>query len=363
MGTYHVRQSRRHMNTTFALIVCDASDRVSAASIVLDEAHALIARLERELSEFIDGSPVSRLNQAAPGKRIEAPLSLLELLETSHQLREITEGTFDPTVKSVRRYAKTERAFCWDRETGMAWRNCAQAHLSFGAIGKGYALDRVRDILVREGFEDFCLSAGGSSLLFSGEAGDNEPWRWGWSWNRRENGEPLGIPFQHCSRRPIALGVSGIDEQGFHLLDPRTGRPAAETVSAVVGHIRATDADALSTALFVGGFDHGLRTMDKLMDPPALAVVEKDGLPRWNGLFQKLWGAPATLVLLAFVCASSLAEDAIDLSQLGVQDFTPYTFERNPLWILLPLLSLALVALHLYKPRRKRTRPVIREVE
>lgn len=50
----------------------------------------------------------------------------------------------------------------------------------------------------------------------------------------------------------------------------------------------------------------------------------------------------------------TLAEEAVDLSALGMSDFSPYLVEREPLWILLPLAVLALVFVHLIKPNRRK---------
>jgi len=43
----------------------------------------------------------------------------------------------------------------------------------------------------------------------------------------------------------------------------------------------------------------------------------------------------------------AVAEEAIDLTQLGFDDFTPYVVERNFLWVLLPVLMIGIVLVHL----------------
>ena len=56
--------------------------------------------------------------------------------------------------------------------------------------------------------------------------------------------------------------------------------------------------------------------------------------------------------------------ETVDLSALGTSDFNPYIFDRDPIWILLPLVSLLLVFLHLkeYHPLGKVTTRVIQDV-
>src|SRR6185436_9143148 len=64
----------------------------------------------------------------------------------------------------------------------------------------------------------------------------------------------LGDPaFARVRLTNEALGTSGAQYQGAHILDPRTGRPAAGVRSATAIAPTATEADALSTAFYVMG--------------------------------------------------------------------------------------------------------------
>src|SRR4051794_33398346 len=94
----HVTLEQNHIATTFTLRVSCGEDRAGAAERALEEAHAIIARLESELSEFLPESPVFKLNHAPPGARIAMPPSALELLSRSESLRKATEGAFDCTA-------------------------------------------------------------------------------------------------------------------------------------------------------------------------------------------------------------------------------------------------------------------------
>jgi thiamine biosynthesis lipoprotein len=121
--------------------------------------------------------------------------------------------------------------------------------LSFGAVGKGWALDRVAASLRVKGVRRALLTAGGSSHRGWG----GEPWELA----LRPGGEEVGL----LCIRDAALGTSGAGEQGFevegrrfgHVLDPRTGWPAEGVRSASVVATEAAVADALSTAFLVGG--------------------------------------------------------------------------------------------------------------
>jgi thiamine biosynthesis lipoprotein len=395
----HVRHQRNHMATSFDLRVSCAPERRREAEVALDRAHDLVARLEDELTEFRATSPIQRLNRSPVGKRVPLSAAGIELLERSERPRAVSGGAFDCCAKGTGRVA-------WDRAAREAWRLDERAHVGFGAIGKGYALDQVRALLERSGFHDFLLSGGGSSILLSGFSGPGEPWSWAWSWSKKGASEARGIEFAHRSGLAVAIGVSGVEEQGRHVLDPRVenrndprvenrndprvgrgndprgaGTKAAGALSALVAHPSATDADALSTALFVAGWEESLARFGSLAVPPAMAFLGNDRVPAWNGTFQELWGPvmrdaenvkqdrPSALSLIgqvtssvafAGVFAAALAlsstagaDETVDLGDMGANAFTPYTFERNRWWILLPVFALSLVLVHLRKINRR----------
>jgi len=264
------------MNTLFDLRVRCEERRAGAARDTLRDIHAGIRTLEEELSEFLPASPVARLNTASPGERVAAPPVLWELFQMAERLRETTGGAFDATAKGT-------GAISADFPTRTLWRESPGARLGFGAIGKGFAIDRVRERVERDGFEHYLLNAGGSSLALRGSAGDG-PWRWAWSW---EKGARSGVSFVHDSQQAVAIGVSGDEEQPGHI---RRARPAGLR-SALVALAGAAEADALSTALFAAGWEDA----SPFLRETASAGIGHDGFPVWNGLFQKYWGGVPTL--------------------------------------------------------------------
>jgi thiamine biosynthesis lipoprotein len=262
------------MNCTFRFIAHCEKGRLAAAKQLLREAHALVTRLEKSLTEFQETSPVSKLNRALVNERISAPTELIELLNLSRLAEEVTGHAFQMLSKSVDDNPGIE----WDEDS--VWKLTSGTHLGFGAIGKGFALDKVRTLLFQEGFSDFYLTAGGSSLILEGFAGQNEPWTFGWSWD-----SVTGIPLAHRSGKTIAIGVSGLHEKGLHIRDTLKQRAARSALSALVATSSAALADAYSTALFVLGSEGFAKIPDA-----ALGLIDEDGIPHWNSAFRNLWG-------------------------------------------------------------------------
>ncbi len=393
----HVRLAQNHMATTFKLTIsCERSDAHRADSVLMD-CHALIDKIETELSEYIPTSPIYRLNHSEPGTSVPISMTVFEVLERSEALRKLSAGAFSCTAKSVNvQSGQSTELIKWTRES--VQRTDPGVHVGFGAIGKGYALDQVRKLIEQNGFTDFLLDGGGSSMFFSGFSAPGEPWDWAWSWERSEQGERLGLKFQHSTGRPIAIGVSGTEVKGNHILDPRSKGPEVEVPnklqSALVACTSATDADALSTALFVSGWEESMPNFAQLTQAPAMAAIDRQKVPYWNGVFQSIWGAVSTILIaisFSFLAMPTLippafaqdamqveqevtvssedngrspaaqrktaqesegeTEQAVDLSAMGLDSFNPYLVERDSRWVLLPIFTLLIILLHLKKDR------------
>jgi thiamine biosynthesis lipoprotein ApbE len=263
-----------HMNTTFRFMVHCERRRVHCAQETLRQAHAMVSRLESSLSEFLPGSPVYQLNHSPMDTPINALPELFEILNLGSVAEDFSGRAFNVLAKSEEENPKIS----WDENS--ITRRTPKAHLSFGAIGKGFALDKVRTLLFQEGFSDFFLSAGGSSLVLEGFASGGAPWTFGWSWDSE-----TGIPFSHCTGKTVAIGVSGLHEKGLHIVDPLQLAKARSALSALVATSSAALADAYSTALFVMGSEG----FQKIPDA-ALGLIDGDGVPHWNSAFQNLWG-------------------------------------------------------------------------
>jgi thiamine biosynthesis lipoprotein len=154
--------------------------------------------------------------------------------------------------------------------------------LNLGSIGKGYALDRMGQLLRRDGVRRALVSAGGSSVLATGGAGRG--------WTIDVTSPQLDRRIARLRLRDGALGTSGAGEQFFvadggdgtrygHLIDPRTGWPAHGVLSASVVTRDAETADALSTAFLVGGVELADRYCRNHTGVLALVTLDDETAP------------------------------------------------------------------------------------
>ncbi len=126
--------------------------------------------------------------------------------------------------------------------------------LDFGGIAKGYAVDQAIELLRTKGIRHAIVNAGGDLRAIGSNAGRS--WR-----VAIENplGGVVGILEIDTDEAVFTSGNYqrfGEDESGYryaHILDPRTGRPVVDVLSATVVMANGTRADAAATALVVAG--------------------------------------------------------------------------------------------------------------
>ena len=245
----------RAMGTTIELHV-EADDATAA----FDAAEAEFERLEQVMSRFRPDSELSRLNDAGS---LEVSSDLAEVVELALAARERTGGRFDPTVHDAVVGAGYDRTFdelppardgdarpapCLG-DVAVAGRRVSIApgfRLDLGGIGKGYAAERVAELLALAG--PSLVSAGGD-VAVRGVPAEG-------IWPVAVDDE-LTLGLEHGG-----LATSGTERRRWrvggavqhHLIDPRTGVPARTDLVRVTAIGRdAVDAEVLAKTLFLDG--------------------------------------------------------------------------------------------------------------
>lgn len=314
-----VTLARHAMATRFELLLHGGEEAAlrAAGEEALDE----VGRLADDLSYFCATSQVFRINQEAAKRPVRVAPWLFRLLQRARRLSEETDGTFDITVAPLMR--------CWGFYThegrvpepealararacvGMSLVELNEADLTvrftregvqvdLGSIGKGYAVERVGELLRESGVTSALLHGGTSTVLAIGAPPDADGWKIGIEQPASAAGEAsnpklqvpnpndagfleVSPPMATVLLRDESLSVSAVWGKSFttaektygHVIDPRTGQPTVGALLSAVVLPSATESDALSTMLLTlgpGGFDQVLR-----LRPGMRALVAGDG--------------------------------------------------------------------------------------
>jgi len=206
------------------------------------EAFRLCDRLEMELSRFVESSSINRLNHAKVGDEVRINAEAYLCLRQALRIAEATEGDFDIGFRS--RPAGTTYDppinLSEDRVSARVLRD--NPLLDLGGIGKGFAIDKMAELLAEWEIESALITGGWSSLLALG----NPPGESGW---------PVTVhnPQVSTHRLPSgwAISASGYSVQEEHVRDPETGAKANKYNRAWSFAQSAAVSDALSTVFLV----------------------------------------------------------------------------------------------------------------
>ena len=218
-----------------------AGEEQSYSAQAARAAFDLLDRLEGLLSRFRETSEIQAIAALAPGEQIRLAEPVFRCLEIAQAMEATTSGAFSVAAAARRTQSELPRWSLLEDEFAI---RCDSGRLEFdlGAIGTGFALDRMVQELADWDCSAFLLNAGGSSIL-AGQPPPNTP---GWSVGLGEDNAEPRFWLKECS-----LSGSGTAVKGDHILDPRTGEPVRVRARAWALASTAAESDALSTACMV----------------------------------------------------------------------------------------------------------------
>jgi thiamine biosynthesis lipoprotein len=225
------------MATQFQVRIADEDKKYAAQAA--QAAFALTDELESLLSRFRASSDISQIAQLAPGETLRVSEPVFACLKLAQKLELATRGAFSVAAAALQSQPAPPQ---WTLLNFLI--RCDRGKLEFdlGAIGKGFALDRMADVLREWSCPAFLLVAGGSSIL----AGSAPAGTAGWSCGLGDDNSPCRYWLQNAS-----LSGSGLAVKGKHILDPHTGQPARRQNRTWALCDTAAESDALSTACMV----------------------------------------------------------------------------------------------------------------
>lgn len=285
------------MGSRFEITVVAKDSTEANASI--DLAVGEITRIEKLISSWDANSETSEINRNAGIKPVKVDEELFNLIGRCVEISKLTEGAFDISFASMDKIWKFDGSMTempsedaikqsvskvgyhniiLDPENLTVFLKLEGMKIGFGAIGKGYAADKAKALLMEKGVSAGIINASGDMN----------------TWGRQPNGDFWKVAitnpidknkaFALLPLKDNAVVTSGNYEKYVtfngvrytHIIDPRTGYPATGIISATVFAPKAEIADALATSIFVMGKDVGIDFINQLPKIECI-VIDNDG--------------------------------------------------------------------------------------
>ena len=290
-----VKLAREAMATRFEIVL--HGDNPISLRAAGEEALDEIEWVEAQLSIYRTDSQINHVNQRAANEPVKLEPTIFQLVQHCAHLTELTQGAFDITLGPLIR--------CWgfmggsgelpspeaiasakalvgmhhvtlDEENFTVRFDQEGVMLDLGSVGKGYALERAKEILEENGVKSALIHGGTSTVTTIGIPPDQEAWKIAITrpnqaaGDEEKNEVPPTLTVGIAELRGNALSVSAVWGKSFqtenreygHVIDSRSGEPTTGAVQAAVTLASATDADAISTALLVDG-NKGIAWLDE----------------------------------------------------------------------------------------------------
>jgi thiamine biosynthesis lipoprotein len=295
--------------TDFALgTVCSVDLFEEGKEHIYDEIFSRIREIENLMSVNIASSDVSRINAAAGIESVQVQEDTFKVIERAVYFAELSGGAFDPSVGPL--------VSLWDingkphvpskEEINSVlplinWRNIkldAQLNsvyltqrgmaLDLGGIAKGYAADKTAEIIKFHNIKRAKIDLGGNIIMI-GKRNDNNLWRVGIQNPGENRGDIIGV--LHIPEKTVV--TSGAYERNFkkdgvvyhHILSVTDGYPVDNgLLSVTIIADVSMDADALSTAVFVLGYEKGLSFLNDYKEAQAVFVFNDKSVITTSGV-------------------------------------------------------------------------------
>ncbi|CAM3304434.1 FAD:protein FMN transferase [Aequorivita lipolytica] len=284
------------MGSRFEITVV-AKDSTEANDYI-DLAVGEITRIEKLISSWDSASQTSEINRSAGIKPVKVDEELYNLIGRSAEISKLTDGAFDISFASMDKIWKFDGSMTempseeaikqsvakvghqniiLDPENFTVFLKLEGMKIGFGGIGKGYAADKAKKLLMEKGVSAGIINAAGDMNTW-GKQPDGEFWKVAITNPMDKNKAFALLPL-----KDNAVVTSGNYEKYVtfngvrytHIINPRTGYPATGIISATVFAPKAEIADALATSIFVMGKDVGIDLINQLPKIECIVIDEK----------------------------------------------------------------------------------------
>lgn len=257
-----------------------------------------ISRIEKLISSWDINSQTYKINSQAGIKAVKVDLELFNLIKRSLLISRITDGAFDISYASMDKIWKFDGSMkhipspeqiknsvsrisysniILNEKEQSVFLKKKGMKIGFGAIGKGYAADKAKELLIKEGCKAGIINASGDLNV----------------WGKQANGDKWAIAITNPMNKKHAFAKLELDNRAIvtsgnyekfvlfngikysHIINPKTGYPTKGIISVSILAPKAELADALATSIFVMGIEVGLNMINQLQNIDCIIIDNK----------------------------------------------------------------------------------------
>lgn len=274
------------------------ANEAAEAEALIDTAIAEITRIENLISEWRAETQVSIVNKNAGIVPVKVDKELFDLTERGLYFSRITDGAFDISFAAMDRIWKFDgsmtqmpspeaikksvqkvgyKNIILDKERSTIFLAKEGMKIGFGSIGKGYAADKTREYMIAKGVKAGIINASGDMN----------------TWGTQPDGKNWTVAITNPMNKDKAFAVFPLKESAVvtsgsyekfvmlegkrytHIINPKTGYPAAGLCSVTVLGPSAEMANGFSTSIMVLGKDVGLNLIEQFPMLSCVIVTDK----------------------------------------------------------------------------------------
>lgn len=260
-----------------------------------------ITRIESLISSWDLKSQTTRINTNAGIAPVKVSEELFYLINRAIKISELTDGAFDISYASMDKIWKFDgsvttmpsekeikasvskvgyKNIILNKDNTTVFLKNKGMKIGFGAIGKGYAADMAKALLIKNKVTAGIINASGDMN----------------TWGKQPNGKEWKVAITNPLNKNKAFGLLPITNGAVvtsgnyekfvtlngkrysHIIDPRTGYPSSGILSVTVFAPKSELADALATSVFVMGVEVGLNRINQLPNIECVIIDDKGAI-------------------------------------------------------------------------------------
>lgn len=229
------------MHTRIEVLLTGVSESVGRS--LVEHIEQEVKKMERRFNCHDERSPLAAINLRAAHKAVEVDDDMFMALELCEAFRRTTFGSFDVATTTA---LPGQVSYVLDPEHHTVRFVREGVRLDMGGFAKGYALEKIRQMLAQEGIVTAFMNFGNSSVAALGHHPYGEWWAVG-----VEHTAQRGQLAHEVHLKDSAMSVSGRSTDGrYHIVNPITGGTVAAEELILVEGRSALITEVLSTALY-----------------------------------------------------------------------------------------------------------------